>query len=176
MGKEDAAFAGGKGASLGEMTQAGIPVPPGFVLLAGAFEKFLDEANLNSEVDSILSSVDTEAMHTVDGASAKIQALILGAKMPTDIERAIRTEFAKLDTEYVAVRSSATAEDSASASRTRDWRIRQVLREGGEGVGRRTICASAGSCVNNRAGFQQDPRPFLCPQACLTARGRGSIL
>ena len=116
IGKEDAAFAGGKGASLGEMTQAGIPVPPGFVLLAGAFEKFLDEANLNSEVDSILSSVDTEAMHTVDGASAKIQALILGAKMPTDIERAIRTEFAKLDTEYVAVRSSATAEDSASAA------------------------------------------------------------
>ena len=40
LGKNDVAIAGGKGASLGEMTKAGIPVPPGFVVLASAFDKF----------------------------------------------------------------------------------------------------------------------------------------
>ncbi len=52
LGKGDAALAGGKGAWLGEMTTAGIPVPPGFVVLAGAFEQFLIETDLNVEVDA----------------------------------------------------------------------------------------------------------------------------
>ena len=46
LGRNDALIAGGKGASLGEMTNAGIPVPPGFVVLAEAFEKFLEENNI----------------------------------------------------------------------------------------------------------------------------------
>jgi len=116
IGKEDAAIAGGKGASLGEMTKAGIPVPPGFVLLADAFQKFLEETNLNTEVDTILHSVDQREMHTVEDASAKIQAVILAAKMPEDVASEILEFYKKLDASYVAVRSSATAEDSASAA------------------------------------------------------------
>ena len=46
LGKGDAALAGGKGASLGEMTQAGIPVPPGYVILSDAFERFIEETKL----------------------------------------------------------------------------------------------------------------------------------
>ena len=114
--KKDILIAGGKGASLGEMTQAGIPVPPGFVVLAGAFEKFLEETDLNVEIDSILHTVNHKEMHTIEDASEKIQALILDAKMPKDIARAVRASFKKLKAKYVAVRSSATAEDSASAA------------------------------------------------------------
>jgi len=116
LGKGDAALAGGKGASLGEMTQAGIPVPPGFVVLAGTFERFIEEVDLVQEIDAILHTVDPAAMHTVEHASEKIQALILQAQMPADIAAEIQTNFAALGAEFVAVRSSATAEDSAAAA------------------------------------------------------------
>lgn len=116
ISKNDAATAGGKGASLGEMTQAGIPVPPGFVILADSFEQFLRETDLNVEIDSILEGVKHEEMHTVENASEKIQSLILGAKMPDDIASEVKKYFTELGAQYVAVRSSATAEDSASAA------------------------------------------------------------
>jgi len=50
IGKNDVFLAGGKGASLGEMTKVDIPVPPGFVILSTAFEKFLEETDLNIEI------------------------------------------------------------------------------------------------------------------------------
>ena len=52
--KSDSAIAGGKGASLGEMTQAGIPVPPGFVVTTSAFDQFITEAGLKTEIEAIL--------------------------------------------------------------------------------------------------------------------------
>ncbi len=116
LNKNDISIAGGKGASLGEMTQAGIPVPPGFVILAVAFEKFLEETDLNVEIDSLLDSVNHKKIHTVENASEKINALILGAEIPKDIADEIQKFFKDLNTKYVAVRSSATAEDSASAA------------------------------------------------------------
>ncbi len=116
IGKDDTPIAGGKGASLGEMTKAGIPVPSGFVVLASAFERFLEETDLNVEIDAILHTVKHTEMHTVEHASEKIQALILSEAIPKDIATGIKREFKKLDAKYVAVRSSATAEDSASAA------------------------------------------------------------
>src|SRR3989338_10285744 len=87
--KNNVALAGGKGASLGEMTKAGISVPPGFVILSTAFEKFLEETDLNIEIDSALETVDHKEMHTVENASEKIKALILQAEMPKDITEEI---------------------------------------------------------------------------------------
>jgi pyruvate,water dikinase len=116
LNKNDAALAGGKGASLGEMIQAGIPVPPGFVILTSAFDKFLEETDLNAEVDSILDQVNHKEIHTVEHASQKIQDLIIRAKMPDDVKQEILKSFKDLGTKYVAVRSSASAEDSASAA------------------------------------------------------------
>lgn len=116
IGKHDAAEAGGKGASLGEMTKAGIPVPPGFVVLAPAFERFLDETDLHTEIDTNLHDVKTEDMRSVEHASEKIQKLILEAKMPEDIAQEVLDNFKTLGTKFVAVRSSATAEDSDSAA------------------------------------------------------------
>ncbi len=116
IGKDDAAIAGGKGASLGEMTQAGISVPPGFVVLSSAFERFLEEADLNQELDAIFHTVNHEEIHTVERASEKMRRLITEAKMPEDIYSSILQNTRMLGAEYVAVRSSATAEDSASAA------------------------------------------------------------
>ena len=124
IGMGDAGIAGGKGASLGEMTlrfcsrqaQDKCIIPPGFVVLAESFEKFLDEADLRVEVESELNDVGKDKMHTVERASERIQDLIHRAKMPEDIAGEIEKSFAKLDAEYVAVRSSATAEDSQSAA------------------------------------------------------------
>lgn len=116
ISKNDVPLAGGKGASLGEMTQAGISVPSGFVILANAFEKFLEETDLNVEIDAILDSVDHKEIHTIENASEKIQSLILQVKMPQDIATEIQKFFKNLNSKYVAVRSSATAEDSASAA------------------------------------------------------------
>ena len=116
INKNDANLAGGKGASLGEMTQAGIPVPPGFVLLSNSFDQFLKETDLVQEIDSILEKVKHNEIHTIDSASADIKALILSRQMPKDIEGAIKKYFKELNTEFVAVRSSATAEDGQDHS------------------------------------------------------------
>lgn len=116
LSKADVSVAGGKGASLGEMTQAGIPVPPGFVVTAQAFDKFLKITDLNVELDSILDRVDHNVMHTVEDASQKIQALITSADMPQEIADAVVEQHENLGAEFVAVRSSATSEDSAQAA------------------------------------------------------------
>ena len=116
LSKSDTAIAGGKGASLGEMTSAGLAVPPGFVILSSAFEKFLEETDLNIEIDSILHSVNQKEMHTIENASEKIKDLILKAPIPQDIKNEIKREFKNLKSKFVAVRSSATAEDSSSAA------------------------------------------------------------
>jgi phosphohistidine swiveling domain-containing protein len=116
LSKSDAYIAGGKGASLGEMTQAGIPVPPGFVVLADAFEKFLEETDLNVEIDAILHKVNHKDINSVEKASKNIRELVLSAKIPEDIAKEIKKHFKSLKTKYVAVRSSATAEDGAAHS------------------------------------------------------------
>ncbi len=116
LSKANVDVAGGKGASLGEMTQAGIPVPPGFVVLAPAFDRFLAETDLSQEVAAELDKVNYEDVSSVERASRVIHDLIHDAKMPIDLEQDILDSFKVLDAEFVAVRSSATAEDSSIAS------------------------------------------------------------
>ena len=117
LSKNDTSIAGGKGASLSEMTQVDIPpVPPGFVILSSAFDKFLEETDLNVEIDAILHSVNHKEIHTINDASEKIKVLILRAEMPKNISEEIQKFFKKLGLKYVAVRSSATVEDSATAA------------------------------------------------------------
>lgn len=116
ISKKDVAIAGGKGASLGEITRAGIPVPPGFVILASAFDRFLQESDIIVEVEAQLRKVDAEQTHTIDDASEVLRSLINRYNMPRDLEKEILASFDSLGADYVAVRSSATAEDSKVAS------------------------------------------------------------
>ncbi|MFA6427456.1 MAG: PEP/pyruvate-binding domain-containing protein [Candidatus Magasanikbacteria bacterium] len=114
--KGDVNIAGGKGASLGEMTQAGIPVPPGFVVLASAFDRFLEETDLNVEIKARLKEVNIEDTNSIEKASVVIRDTIHDYKMPEDLQKEILKSFDNLNADFVAVRSSATAEDSSVAS------------------------------------------------------------
>ena len=108
--------AGGKGASLGEMMRVKILVPHGFIILTSAFERFLEEKDLNVEINAIFNSVDCKKIHSVEGAAEKIKALIFHAEIPNIIAHEIERSFQTLKSKFVAVRSSATAEDSVNAA------------------------------------------------------------
>lgn len=116
LSKNDIALAGGKGASLGEMTRAGLSIPPGFVVLASAFDQFLADTDLNIEIETILKKVNPKEMESVEKASEEIRNLIDNSKMSKNLRTEIIKELKRLKTKFVAVRSSATAEDSKIAS------------------------------------------------------------
>ena len=116
ISKKDTSIAGGKGASLGEMTQNKISVPPGFVVLANAFDRFLEETDLGVEIEAALSKTSSDDINSVEKASKKIRDLIRDVEFPKDIGEEVLKNYKNLDNKLVAVRSSATAEDSSIAS------------------------------------------------------------
>jgi pyruvate, water dikinase len=109
--KKDVSLAGGKGASLGEMYNANFSVPYGFVILSSAFEKHIKENNLDIKIIDILKKITTKET-TIENASKNIQKLIIDTSLSKDLEKEVLVAFKQLETSFVAVRSSATAEDS----------------------------------------------------------------
>jgi pyruvate,water dikinase len=120
LGREDIPFAGGKGANLGELTRAGFPVPPGFVVGAPAYAAFCDAGGLRGRIDERLEGVDVDDPAALEEAARDVQGLVAAEQLPEAIEGAIRAAYAALAGSRgdapVAVRSSATAEDTESAS------------------------------------------------------------
>ena len=114
--KKSVKEAGGKGASLGEMASAGMPVPPGFVVLADTFEEFVQEAGIVEDIEAELNKVNYKDTNSIDRASNVIRDIIAKAKVPKHIQTVILSEAKNLGAKYMAVRSSATAEDSKTAS------------------------------------------------------------
>ncbi len=117
--KEDVGIVGGKGANLGEMTRAGFPVPPGFIVTAAAYYHYLQENHLDEEIQHILNEVTYEDQKSLEQASEKIKKLILQGKMSEELAREITSAYDTLGEKQdllVAVRSSATAEDLPTAS------------------------------------------------------------
>jgi len=122
--KTDIPSVGGKNANLGEMTSAGIPVPLGFAITAYSYKRFIEETGIATKIYEIIKQTITNQndakQHEI--ASKKIRELIEATPMQKDIENAIRSAYEeigrKLNTNdvFVAVRSSATAEDLADAS------------------------------------------------------------
>jgi len=117
--KEDIPLVGGKGANLGEMTQAGLPVPEGFMVTAKAYESFIEENGLAEKIGSALK-VDVDDSNSLQKASRKIRRLIEAAELPEALKGEIEAAYRSLDggrgEALVAVRSSATAEDLPDAS------------------------------------------------------------
>lgn len=114
--KDDTGLVGGKGANLGELTRAGIPVPSGFVVTADAYFHFLDAAGLRGEISERLAGVDVNDSAALQQVSSEIKELIVAAEMPPDTSAAIARAYRQMKGLPVAVRSSATAEDLAEAS------------------------------------------------------------
>jgi pyruvate,water dikinase len=120
LGREDVQFAGGKGANLGELTRAGLPVPEGFVVGAPAYAAFCVESGLRERLAELLDGVDVEDTVALQAASVAARELVDATPMPEALQREIRSRYEQLvgeDAEGpVAVRSSATAEDTAETS------------------------------------------------------------
>ncbi|MFW5939264.1 MAG: pyruvate, water dikinase [Halolamina sp.] len=107
---------GGKGASLGELTGAGLPVPPGFVVTAGTYRAFIEEAGIDDELFAAMD-VDPEDSAALKAASETAHDLILETPFPDEVREEILDAYADLGEDtFVAVRSSATAEDLPDAS------------------------------------------------------------
>jgi pyruvate,water dikinase len=133
--KQDIGLVGGKGANLGEMYNARFPVPPGFIVSAYTYKKFIEESGLKEEIYDILKDLDVDNNDALQSASKQVQTIIRSELMPDYIAQAITRAYdamykslyeipsraasminAAREPPFVAVRSSATAEDLPGAS------------------------------------------------------------
>lgn len=119
--KDDISLVGGKGANLGELTKAGLPVPPGFIVTAEAYFDFLEGADLDITIEKLLKGLDVNDSKKLNQVGSEIRKAIMSKPMPRNIAKEISGAYQKLYTDgssqfYVAVRSSATAEDLPEAS------------------------------------------------------------
>lgn len=138
LGKQDTNLVGGKGANLGEMYNIGLPIPPGFCITTKGYSHFLQDADLEDSIYKILARIDTEDTKELEEAAQGIKELIEKTEIPKDLQTEILDNYEALSLNedmfekasasalsilkkghepvFVAVRSSATAEDSGDAS------------------------------------------------------------
>ncbi len=136
LDKDSGNVAGGKGANLAEIYNLGIPVPPGFVVTAQAYDYFIEKAGIKEKIEELLENINYEDTSKLNKITKNIRALIKDSKMPKEMIKEIEEAYENLDIgdfdiqrgaaldilnnasepNFVAVRSSATTEDLANAS------------------------------------------------------------
>jgi pyruvate,water dikinase len=124
VGKDDGALVGGKGANLGELTRSGLPVPYGYIITAQAYFDYLKATGLDQKISSVIEGFDKEDSKDLQERAKKARELMLATPLPEELKKEILENFVKLaektetpkEKMYLAVRSSATAEDLAGAS------------------------------------------------------------
>ncbi|MEM2265869.1 MAG: phosphoenolpyruvate synthase [Candidatus Hadarchaeales archaeon] len=122
LGKEDLPKVGGKAANLGEMYNAGLPVPYAFVINTRAYQEFVEKNGLWKEIREILTNTDVDNPSELEKNTERLRSMIESSPIPPEIKEEILEEYRELskrfgkEEEYVAVRSSATAEDVPDAS------------------------------------------------------------
>ncbi|MBI5797488.1 phosphoenolpyruvate synthase [Candidatus Woesearchaeota archaeon] len=135
LSKDSLPVAGGKGANLAEMYNLGLPVPSGFIITAQSFKHYIHVTGIDTQIFSILKNLDVDDNDALQAASEKVQQLILATQMPMQLSQAILDAYENMNVDpaikgtkaeelvllgrepaYVAVRSSATAEDLPSIS------------------------------------------------------------
>jgi pyruvate,water dikinase len=120
IGLSDRPTVGGKGGSLGEMTRAGIPVPPGFVVRTAAFERFLGALEKEEQIRPKVEALESDQLDQITALSKHLRARLESVPLPDDINSeliAAHTELCGVTPNSpVAVRSSATTEDAEDAS------------------------------------------------------------
>lgn len=124
IGKQDVPVVGGKSASLGEMTsKTKVPVPYGFALTADGYRLFLRESGLEKKIaEALVPLKDPNDTGTLQKVGAEIRKMINSAPMPKELEKIIVKGYEELSAReevknpFVAIRSSATAEDLPDAS------------------------------------------------------------
>jgi pyruvate,water dikinase len=142
VGKNDVGLVGGKGANLGEMVNASLPIPYGFIITAQAYFEFIEKAGIKNKIMALLSKLNYENSHELEQASKHIGEIIIASELPKNLVKEIvsfyenleikenryfknsgsflKTGISKVKSLYqaplVAIRSSATAEDLPTAS------------------------------------------------------------
>ena len=117
--KEDVQRCGGKGANLGELTQFGAQVQPGYCVLAAALSYFLGANGLDGRIAEAAAGLDYDDLKGLETGTAEIRAMIDAARIPADLDTEIRDRYDALVTPanpYVAVRSSVAVKDSPISS------------------------------------------------------------
>lgn len=133
--KKDISLVGGKGANLGEMYNSGFPVPPGFCITSRAYEKFIRETGIKNEIMELLEKLDVDDNKSLQSIARQIRTVIRTERVPEDVSQEIMNFYERMYKSkyevpesvgalvnssrippFVAVRSSATAEDLPEAS------------------------------------------------------------
>ena len=114
--KNDLAIAGGKGANLGELIQAGFDIPPGYVITTVAYDQFLHEHNLRDRLSDLLGTLNFDNPELLQQVSQTIRDLFQRTPIPEQIRDETLRAYRRLSSDAVAVRSSATAEDLPEAA------------------------------------------------------------
>ena len=138
LNKNSSGIAGGKGANLGEMYNAKMPIPQAFVVTTNAYNYYIEKTNIKNKINQILESIDIDNIDELNERAKQIRELVINAEMPEEIKISIEEAYEHLSTNkeslqlakgdalsilkksqepiFVAVRSSATTEDLADAS------------------------------------------------------------
>lgn len=120
VNKDSIPEVGGKGANLGEMINAGFPVPQGFIVSSGAYKLFIEENNFKKQIKDLLKSANLNRPKEVQAISEKIRSVLSKGAIPEEIQKEVIHRYEKMGSFFkhalVAVRSSATAEDLPDAS------------------------------------------------------------
>lgn len=120
VGLADRPTVGGKGGSLGELTRAGIPVPPGFVVRTAAFERFLAAVEKREPIRERVEALNGQELEKITDLSKEVRERIESAALPDDVNAEILAALVELcgrdNNPPLAIRSSATTEDAADAS------------------------------------------------------------
>ncbi|MFZ5808139.1 MAG: PEP/pyruvate-binding domain-containing protein [Chloroflexota bacterium] len=115
--RADVPLAGGKGANLGDMANAGLPVPPGFVITSTAYRQVYEQSGLRDEIKKLLNAVNRSDSQALQEAERKIRARFETVSIGQELRDEILEQYHRLGKDApVAVRSSATAEDMGCAS------------------------------------------------------------
>ncbi len=173
--REDVNLVGGKSSSLGEMTSSmKVPVPYGFATTARAYRYFMQETGVNDQVNALLEGIkdyeDSDELHTT---CEKIRNLIVSAKMPDDLAQNIKQAYAdlakKMDQKdpFVAIRSSATAEDLPNASFAGQQESYLNIKGAADVVNRVQECYS--SLFTDRATYYRHKQHFPHEKVALSA-------
>ncbi|MDE3139618.1 MAG: phosphoenolpyruvate synthase [Acidobacteriota bacterium] len=113
----DTDLVGGKGANLGELTAAGLPVPPGFVVTSEAYHYAIDQAQVAPQLAAVLAGVNTNTTADLTRAADEAQRLVRGVALPGDLAAAILDAYHRLgEGVRVAIRSSGIGEDAGDSS------------------------------------------------------------
>ena len=137
LSKKDLSLAGGKGANLGEMSQAKFPVPGAFVVTTKAFHYFIKETKIQDQINEILRKVDVDESEDLMKKAEEIRGIITSTEIPEDLKKEIIEAYDNFNIDldalkdspgalailkssrepiFVSVRSSSTAEDLENAS------------------------------------------------------------